>query len=78
MCLVLGSKAFTVLFFVLRFQYNGLRYDPALTAAIFFAISDVKCFSQDTSRAIIFTESTSDQSTAVAKRSSGRKRYYPP
>ena len=42
------------------------------------AISEGKRFSQDTSRALILTESTSDQSTVIAKRSSGRKRYYPP
>ena len=44
----------------------------------YFAIFEEKRFSQETSRALILTESTSDQSTVVVvNRSSGRKRYYP-
>ena len=40
-----------------RFEYNGLRYDPAPKPAryLHFAISEGNCFSQDTSRAIILT-----------------------
>ena len=40
-----------------RFEYNGLRYDPAPKDARFllFAISDGKRSSHDTSRALILT-----------------------
>ena len=57
-------------FSCLRFQFNGLRS--------IFAISEETRFSQDTLQASILTESTSDQSTVVVKRSSSHKRHYPP
>ena len=44
----------------------------------YFAMFEGKRFSKDTLRALILTEFTSDQSTVVVKRSSGRKRYHPP
>ena len=38
----IGSKAFTVMVFVLRVQYNGLRYDPVLTAARFSILPSLR------------------------------------
>ena len=76
--LVLGGKAFTVLFFrALGFSTTDYGMIVCLQLLGYFAISEGKRFSQEASRALILTESKSDQSTAGVKRSSDRKGHYP-
>ena len=64
-CLVLGNKAFTVLVFcALDFNTKDYDYPCAYLQLLgYFAISERKCFTRH---------------FAGIKRSSGRKRYYPP
>ena len=77
-CLVLRSKAFTVLFFcVLRFStiYYGIILRLQLTTFPLLPSLRENVFHKTRREYLILTESTLDQSAVVVKRSSGRKRY---
>ena len=76
-CLVQGSKAFTVLVFrALGFSSTDCGMILHLQLLDYFAISEGKRL--DTSWALILnTYRVYNQSTVVAKRSSSHKQYYP-